>query len=66
MEQVINCVGEGYNLSTAIVGTLDSTTITQLLSPARLGRFLVRRGASKLETKNRDPGNRGLMRPADA
>ena len=66
MEQMINRVGEGYNLSTAIVDTLDSTTITQLLSASGLGRFPMRRGVGKLETKNRDPGNRGLKRAADA
>ena len=42
MEQVINWVGEGYSLSTAIVDTLDSTTITQLLSATGLGRFPIR------------------------
>ena len=41
MEQVINRVGEGYNISTAIVGTLDSTTITQLLAATGLSRFLI-------------------------
>ena len=41
MEQVINCVGEGYNISTAIVDTLDSTMITQLLAATGLGRFLI-------------------------
>ena len=39
MEQVISRVGEGYNISTAIVGTLDSTMISQLLTATRLGHF---------------------------
>jgi hypothetical protein len=31
MEQIVNKVGEGFNLSSAMIDTLDSTTMTQLL-----------------------------------
>ena len=51
MEQVINCVGEGCNISTAIVDTLDSTTITQLLAATGLGRFPIRRGMAQYESQ---------------
>ena len=39
MEQVINRVGEGFNISTAIVDTLNSTTISQLLAATGLSCF---------------------------
>ena len=51
MEQVINRVGEGYNISTAIVDTLDSTTITQLLAATGLGRIPIRRGVAQYENQ---------------
>ena len=51
MEQVINCVGEGCNISTAIVDTLDSTTITQLLAATGLGCFPIRRGMAQYESQ---------------
>ena len=65
MEQVINRVGEGYNISTAIVDTLDSTTITQLLAATGLGRFPIRRGVGPPEPRVID-GNRGTKRGGDA
>ena len=65
MEQVINRVGEGYNLSTAIVDTLDSTTMTQLLAATGLGRFPIRRGVGQLETQGLS-ANRGTKRAGDA
>ena len=66
MEQVVNRVGEGFNVSTAIVDTLESTTITQLLSASGLARFPIRRGMGKGDAENRDTANRGTKRSADA
>ena len=65
MEQVINRVGEGYNISTAIVDTPDSTTITQLLAATGLGRFPIRRGVVSSRPRASLPteGPRGLVMP---
>ena len=67
MEQVINRVGEGFNISTAIVDTLDSTTISQLLAATGLGRFPIRRGMNPSFDKAMEPtGTRGTKRGGDA
>ena len=65
MEQVINRVGEGFNISTAIVDTLDSTTISQLLASTGLGRFPIRRGVNP-GPATEHTGNRGTKRGGDA
>ena len=67
MEQVINRIGEGFNISTAIVDTLDSTTISQLLAATGLARFPTRRGMNPTFDKAMEPtGTRGTKRGGDA
>ena len=58
-------MGEGCNILTAIMDTLDSTTITQLLAATGLGRFPIRRGVGPPEPCVID-GNRGTKRGGDA
>ena len=64
MEQVVNKVGGGYNLSSAVIETLSSIMILQLLEATGLGRYPIWRDIGKLGVENREP-NRGLKRSAD-
>ena len=66
MEQIVNKVGEGFNLSSAVIDTLDSTTMTMLLSAS--GYRTLRPAGMKstqygLQPNTADPGaGRGTKR----
>ena len=64
MEQVVNKVSKGYNLSSTFIKTMDSTSISQLLASTRPCRHPVRRDGGKAGAENREP-NRGQKRSAD-
>ena len=68
-EQIVNRVGEGFNLSSAVIDTLDSTTMTML--PSASGYRMLRPAGLKpasqlgLQSNTADNGaGRGLKRGA--